>query len=83
MYMATLGGARTLALESFIGNFEPGKEADFVVLDYRSTPLSALRFERCTQLKDKLFTLAILGDDRAVKATYIFGQRAYLGAKDS
>ena len=83
MYMATLGGARTLALESFIGNFEPGKEADFVVLDYRSTPLSALRFERCTQLKDKLFTLAILGDDRAVKATYIFGQRASLGAKDS
>lgn len=78
MYLATLGGARTLDLDSAIGNFEQGKEADFVVLDYRSTRLSALRFERCRQLKDKLFALAILGDDRAVKATYILGQEAYV-----
>jgi len=76
-YLATLGGARTLDLDSAIGNFESGKEADFVVLDYRSTPLSALRIEGCSRLADKLFVLAILGDDRAVKATYILGQEAY------
>jgi len=76
-YLATLGGARTLDLDSTIGNFKPGKEADFVVLDYRSTPISALRFEHCTQLTDKLFALAILGDDRAVKATYVLGKEAY------
>jgi len=76
-YLATLGGARTLDLESVIGNFVRGKEADFVVLDYNSTPLASLRAQRCTQLIDKLFVLAILGDDRAVRATYILGKKAY------
>ena len=50
---------------------------DFVVLDYRSTPILDLRLKRCTQLADKLFVLAILGDDRAVKATYVLGKEAY------
>ncbi len=77
-YLATLGGARTLDLDSKIGNFEKGKEADFVVLDYKSTPLATLRSQSCTQLTDKLFVLAILGDDRAVKATYVLGKSAYL-----
>jgi len=77
LYLATLGGARTLDLDGVIGNFEPGKEADFVVLDYRSTPILALRLERCNRLADKLFVLAILGDDRAVKATYVLGKEAY------
>jgi guanine deaminase len=77
LYLATLGGARTLDLHSEIGNFKAGKEADFVVLDYRSTPMLALRLERCTRLADKLFVLAILGDDRAVKATYVLGKEAY------
>ncbi len=77
-YLATLGGARTLDLDSKIGNFERGKEADFVVLDYKSTPLAALRYQSCTRLSDKLFALAILGDDRAVKATYILGKSSYL-----
>lgn len=76
-YLATLGGARTLDLDHKIGNFEHGKEADFVVLDYKSTPLATLRAKSCTQLADKLFVLAILGDDRAVRATYILGNNAY------
>ena len=48
-----------------------------MVLDYRSTPIVSLRLERCTQLVDKLFVMAILGDDRAVKATYVLGKEAY------
>ncbi len=77
LYLATLGGARTLDLDDRIGNFQPGKEADFVVLDYRATPILSLRLERCKHLADKLFVLAILGDDRAVKATYVLGEEAY------
>ena len=37
-YLATLGGARALRLDDWIGNFEPGKEADFVVLDLSRGP---------------------------------------------
>ncbi len=77
LYLATRGGARALDLEDEVGNFLPGKEADFVVLDYRATPILNLRLERCAQLMDRLFVLAILGDDRAVKATYVLGQEAY------
>jgi guanine deaminase len=77
LYLATLGGARTLDLQDKIGNFQPGKEADFVVLDYRATPILDLRMEHCTQIVDKLFVLAMLGDDRAVKATYVLGEEAY------
>jgi guanine deaminase len=33
LYLATLGGAGVLGLENRIGSFQPGKDADFVVLD--------------------------------------------------
>jgi guanine deaminase len=33
IYLATLAGAKTLGLSDRIGNFEAGKEADFVVID--------------------------------------------------
>jgi guanine deaminase len=72
-YMATLGSARSMALEGTIGNFAPGAEADFVVLDPRSTPLLARRTERAGKLEEILFAFAMLGDDRAVAATYSGG----------
>ncbi len=76
-YLATLGGARTLDLDDQIGNFKPGKEADFVVLDYRATPILDLRLANSKHISDRLFVLAMLGDDRVVKATYILGNEAY------
>lgn len=44
-YLATLGGAYTLDLDHCIGNFNLGKEADFVVMDPTTTPLQQLRYE--------------------------------------
>lgn len=65
-----------------IGNEEVGKEAEFVVLDLRSTPLPAFRNSSTPattleKLADRAFSLIIMGDDRAVRATYILGELAY------
>jgi guanine deaminase len=76
-YLATLGGARALALEDRIGMIAPGFEADFAVLDPHATPLLALRNERAESTEDMLFALMMLGDDRAVRATYVAGERAH------
>lgn len=77
-YYLTLGNARALSLEDKIGNFETGKEADFVVLDLKSSPLLNYKIERADSLSDKLFNLAILGSDRTIKATYLCGALKYI-----
>lgn len=76
-YLATLGGARSLYLDGQIGNFDVGKEADFVVLDYASTPLMARRMANTESLEERLFVLMMLGDDRAVAATHVLGEARY------
>ncbi|EED32928.1 guanine deaminase [gamma proteobacterium NOR5-3] len=73
-FLATLGGARTLDLESHIGNFLPGKEADFLVLDLAATPLLEERMKHCDDLFETLFVLSTLGDDRCVRESWIMGQ---------
>jgi guanine deaminase len=72
-YLATLGGARALRLDDKIGNFLPGKEADFVVLNPRATSLMKYRMAKVETLQERLFVLQILGDDRAIEKTYILG----------
>jgi len=76
-YQATLGSARALDLHDLIGNFEAGKEADFVVLDKRCTPLMDFRMQQCKSLFEELFVFAMLGDDRAIAATYSAGERVH------
>ena len=73
-YLATLGGARSLDSDQYIGNFEVGKEADFLVLDPAATPLLDFRIQHCRSLLETLFVLAMLGDDRTIFATYIAGR---------
>lgn len=73
-YLATLGAARSMQLEGTIGNFAPGAEADFIVLDPKATPLLARRTANAGTLEETLFALALLGDDRAVRATYAAGR---------
>jgi len=75
-YLSTLGGARALYLDDRIGNFEPGKEADFVVMDPHATPLLARRMSCAHGISEKLFALAMLGDDRSVQAVYLRGEAA-------
>lgn len=77
LYLATLGGANALYLDDKIGNFERGKDADFVVLDYNATPLISYRMQQAKTLDEKLFALTMLGDDRAVKETFAAGESVH------
>lgn len=76
-YLATKGGAEALYLDDRIGSIAPGMEADLVVLDLKATPLLDFRLAQCEDVVEQLFVLMTLGDDRAVKATYVAGERVY------
>jgi len=73
-YLATLGGACALTLDDETGSLEPGKSADFLVLDLHATPLLAMRTARASSLEDLLAGLIFMGDDRAVQRSFIAGK---------
>ncbi|QJD91563.1 guanine deaminase [Duganella dendranthematis] len=77
-YLATLGAARSMQLEGTIGNFTAGAEADFIVVDPQATPLLQRRTARRESLEELLFALALLGDDRAIAATYSAGRQVHV-----
>lgn len=76
-YLATLGNARVLHQAQDTGNFEPGKYADFLILDPAANPLLRLKKDVSRTLAERLFDLMILGDDRAIRRTYVAGQCRY------
>lgn len=83
----TLGGAEAFYLDEMIGNFAPGKEADFVVLDWKGGPLAQSWRQSLVvgdagpstieQAADLLFGLMMVGDDRAVAETWVLGRRQF------
>jgi guanine deaminase len=76
-YSSTLGSAKALGLDHYIGSLEVGKEADFIVLDPAQNELLNYRLEGSYDLLDYLFSFISLGDDRLVAATYIYGNKVY------
>lgn len=72
----TRGNAEALGMADRIGTLDAGSEADVVVLDCRATQAMALRAETIGSLAEELFLLQTLGDDRAVRATYVAGMSA-------
>jgi guanine deaminase len=76
-HMATRGNAERLGLGEEVGSLDYGKWADLVVLDPAATPVLKSRQELSQSLEDVLFSLAILGDDRTVVATYVAGEKRY------
>jgi len=75
-YLATLGNARALGQETDIGSLAPGCFADMVLLDPRATDVLATRDDLSETLEDRLFALAMLGDERAIAETWIAGRPA-------
>src|SRR3954469_19461158 len=80
LHFATAGGARVMGIADRVGGLLPGQEADFVVLDETATPVLARRCAGAS-LHDRLFALQVLGDDRAVAATYLRGRRTSASAR--
>ncbi|MBI5524040.1 MAG: guanine deaminase [Desulfarculus sp.] len=86
-YLATLGGANSLYLDDMLGNFDKGKEADFVVLDWmagqaamswhQSLAVEGDGPETMEQAAQLLFGIMTTGDDRNVAETWVAGSRAY------
>ncbi|RFA11577.1 guanine deaminase [Subtercola boreus] len=83
----TLGGAEGLYIDDRVGSFEIGKEADFVALDWTQGPpgadwhssLIADGGDPVTMddAANMLFGIMIVGDERAVDETWVYGSRAY------
>jgi len=76
-YLATLGGARSLYLDDRLGRLTSGYAADVTILDPKATPLLRARTAQCDSIDDLLFVLMTIGDDRAVRATYVAGHCVY------
>jgi len=76
-YLATRGAAEALMLEDKIGSLAPGMDADLIVLDLKSTPLIDYRMQFTDTIEEALFVQMTLGDDLAIRATYIAGDVAY------
>jgi len=76
-FMATFGAAKALHLGDKIGNFAPGKEADFIVIDADATPYLKYRREKVSDIFEFLFILMTLGSEVNIHATYIYGKPAY------
>ncbi|XP_053971668.1 guanine deaminase isoform X1 [Hylaeus volcanicus] len=71
-YMATLGGAKALAMEHEIGNFVVGKEFDALVVD-TNISVGHLDDLRNYTLEEKLQKFIYSGDDRNILEVYISG----------
>lgn len=77
-FIATFGAAKALQLDDKIGNFTPGKEADFIVIDADATSYLKYRREKVDDIFEFLFILMTLGSEENIKATYVYGKPAYI-----
>ena len=76
LYLATMGGALAVNLQDKVGSLEPGKEADFIVVDPNlksSVPRDILEQDA----DEILSSLVYIGDDRMVAATYVRGKAIF------
>jgi guanine deaminase len=82
LFIGTLGGARALDMEDRFGNFDVGKEADFVVVDPTRTPAlkavitQGVRSDDPTMARDQtLFGLLMGTRETSIAETYVQGRR--------
>ncbi|KZF00598.1 MULTISPECIES: guanine deaminase [unclassified Rhodococcus (in: high G+C Gram-positive bacteria)] len=82
LFTGTLAGARALDMESRIGNFDAGKEADFVVVDPSAWPQLAAAIDHGVRADDAelardqtLFALLMSMREPAIVGVYVQGRK--------
>lgn len=75
IWLATEGSANALHMPGQIGHLGAGAAADLTVLDLGSTAAIEQRTSRAEHIWDALFPTIMMGDDRAIRATWVAGQR--------
>ncbi|WP_299730144.1 guanine deaminase [uncultured Tateyamaria sp.] len=73
LWLATAGSAAVLHRGNEIGSLAPGMAADICVLDLASTPAIAQRAAEAEDIWEAVFPTIMMGDDRAVSATWVNG----------
>lgn len=86
LFLGTLAGARALDMEDRFGNFDVGKEADFVVIDPSGTPqlegtlAKAVRSQDSELARDQtLFGLLMGIRESSIAAVYVQGRPSTAG----
>jgi guanine deaminase len=86
LFMGTVGGARALDMEDRIGNFDAGREADFIVVDPAGWPPLAAALQKGTRSADPelardqtLFALLMSMREPAISQVYVQGRRVDAG----
>ncbi|MCG6882551.1 MAG: guanine deaminase [Silicimonas sp.] len=75
LWLATGASAAALGQQHRVGQLKPGMEADLVVLDLASTPAIKQRADRADTIWETVFPTIMMGDDRAIHAVYVAGNR--------
>jgi guanine deaminase len=75
-WLATAGSAEALGAADRIGRLAPGIEADLIAVDLASAPAIAQRSARAEDIWEGLFPTIMMGDDRAIRAVWVAGERA-------
>ena len=73
-YYSTLGAAKSLDMDNYIGTFKRGYEADFIVLNINEPSILRQRQNNIKSIDELLFSIMMLGDDRTVGSVYIMGK---------
>jgi len=78
LYMATVGGAKVLALEDQIGNFEVGKQFDALLVDTKAPTPPVFDIFDQDELDDVIMKFLYLGDDRNILKRFVAGREIVL-----
>ena len=71
------GICQKLHLDQEIGNLKPGYHADIIALDLYSTSIIAQRVRSADNIWAAIFPTLMMGDDRAITATFVAGNLVY------